>query len=112
MKERLEEAKEHLWKIKDDEDFEGKSEEFINETIAGLEKEVGVEFLKFLYQLERDRKSAEPKDQDKQLLLAKELINLVEEEDHHIFKAVDEHVSELVQSKFHRHLVAVSALLY
>ena len=65
MKEQLEEAKEYLWKIKDDEDFARKSETFINETIAGLEKEVGVEFLKFLYQLERDRKSVEAKDEDK-----------------------------------------------
>ena len=49
LKEQLEYAKEYLWTIKDDEDFEKKSETFINETIAKLEKGFCTDFLKFLY---------------------------------------------------------------
>jgi len=96
LNEQLEEAKEYLWKIKDDEDFEKKSETFIKETITRLERGVGTEFLKFLYQLKRDRKSTEAKGDDKQLSLAKELLNSVKEEDHHIFQVVDEHVCEII----------------
>ena len=44
MKAKLEEAKEFRWNSKDDEDFEKMSEEFINDTIAGLEKDILVEF--------------------------------------------------------------------
>jgi hypothetical protein len=44
LQEQLEEAKEYLWKIKDDEDFERKSEIFINETISRLEKGFCTEF--------------------------------------------------------------------
>ena len=56
LKEQLEFAKEFLWTIKDDEDFEKKSETFINETIAKLEKGFCTDFLKFLYQLETEGK--------------------------------------------------------
>ena len=45
--EQLEEAKDHLWKIKGDKDFEKKSEDFVNKTIAGLQKEVGQEKVGF-----------------------------------------------------------------
>ena len=69
---------------------------FINETTSKLEKGVGTEFLKFLYQLKRDRRSTGIKDEDKQLSLAKELLNSVKEEDLHIFQIVDEHVVEMI----------------
>ena len=96
MMEKLEEAKNHLWKIKDDKDFEKKSEDFINETIEGLENESAVEFLKFLYQLQRDQRPKETKDQNKQLTLAKEMINSTKGKENHRFEAVDQHAAGIV----------------
>jgi hypothetical protein len=46
--------------------------------------------------MKRNRKSAGIKDEGKQLSLAKELLNSVKEEDHHIFQVVDEHVVEMI----------------
>ena len=77
------------------EDFEKKSETFINETISKLEKGFCTEFLKFLYQLEKERKTTGPQDDDKQLSLIKDLLNSVKGEDIHIFQMVDEHVCEI-----------------
>jgi hypothetical protein len=96
MKEKLEEAKEHLWEIKDDRHFEKKSEEFINQTIDGLEKEVAVELLKFLYQLQRDERPKERQDQNKRLAVAKALINSAKYEEDHIYDAVDQHANSIV----------------
>ena len=98
MLEKLEEAKGHLWKIRDDQDFEKKSEEFVKEITKGLEQEAMLDFLKFLYTLQKDQKAKIPNDQDKVLAIAKELINDVKFEEHHIFKEVDDHVSEIVSA--------------
>jgi hypothetical protein len=95
LKEQLEEAKEHLWTIKNDEDSEKKSETFINETIAKLEKGFCTDFLKFLYQLETERKKAEPQDDEKKLSLIKDTLNVAKGEDIHIFDMVDEHACEI-----------------
>ena len=64
-----------MWKIKDDQDFEKKSEELISETINGLEMETVLDFLKFLYELQKDQKSKNPQDQDKVPASAKEMLN-------------------------------------
>jgi hypothetical protein len=95
LKEQLEEAKEYLWTIKDDEDFEKKSETFIDETIAKLEKGFCTDFLKFLYQFETERKKAEPQDDDKKLSLIKDMLNSVKGEGIHIFQMIDEHACEI-----------------
>ena len=80
---------------KDDEDCEKKSDTFINDTISKLEKGFCTDFLTFLYQLEKERKTTEPQDDDKQLLLVKDLPNSVKGEDIQIFQMVDEHVCEI-----------------
>jgi hypothetical protein len=98
MLEKLEEAKDHLWKIRDDPDFEKKSEEFIKEITKGLKQEAMLDFLKFLYTLQKDQKAKIPNDQDKVLAIAKELIDNVKFEEHHIFKEVDDHVSQIVSA--------------
>jgi hypothetical protein len=69
--------------------------------VKGLEKETVLDFLKFLYGLQKEAKSKHqfpmnPKDQDKVLELAKEMLNSTKGEELHIFKAVDDHVGEIV----------------
>ena len=97
MRETLEETQEFLWKRKDDKDFEKKSEDFIDYTIANLEKDLVVEFGKFLDQpREKRQQTKESKDQGQQLAVAKELINSAKDEDKIILEAVSRHVSGTV----------------
>ena len=63
MKAKLEQAKEFLWTSKGDVDFEKKSEEFIDETIEKLEKDILVEFKQFLDQL-REKRQQEKGEKD------------------------------------------------
>ena len=42
MKQTLEKTKERLWKIKDDEDFEQKSQRIIEETIKDMKNDIGL----------------------------------------------------------------------
>jgi hypothetical protein len=96
LRKEIDETKENLWDHRNDEDFEEKSQWIIDRAIRKMKDDTQKEFLKFLYQLKRDRKPTEPKNEDKQLLLAKELLNSVKEEELHIFQVVHEHVVEMI----------------
>ena len=89
-----EEAKEQLWDIRDEENFEEKSQWIINRTIKETEHEVEKDYLKSLYQVQKER---EDMDQDTKLQLAKELINTVRLEEFNILLPVDIHVEKLIE---------------
>jgi hypothetical protein len=94
MTEQLEEAKEQLWDIRDEGNFEEKSQWIINRTIKRIEQEVEKDYLKSLYQAQRERGYM---DQDTKLQLAKELINTVRLEEFNILLPVDIHVEKLIE---------------
>ena len=51
------------------------------------------EFLKFLYETGRNRKDLDP---DRRLQLAKNMIDAVRYEEHHIIVPVDVHIQEII----------------
>ena len=98
MREKLEDAKDILLKIKDEPDFDKRSEEIIKDVKERLGQDASLDFLKFLYTIQKDLKSQLPNDQDKVLTTAKEMINNVKEEEDFIFEAVDQHVNSIVKN--------------
>ena len=96
MREKLEEAKDTLLRIKDESDFDKRSEEIIKEVTEKLGQDATLDFLKFLYTMQKDLKVEIPNDQDKVLETAKELINSVKDEEEFVFESVDQHVTSIV----------------
>ena len=90
MTQTLEETKERLWKIKDDEDFEQKSQRIIEETIK--------EVLKFLHnQVTEIPVSNQEKERDTRMKLAQELLTTAKNEEDHIFDTVDYHATHIAK---------------
>jgi hypothetical protein len=93
MREELDEAKEQLWNHRDDEDFEERSQWIIDRAIKKMKSDAQKEFLKFLYETGRNRKDLDP---DRRLQLAKNMIDAVRYEEHHIIVPVDVHIQEII----------------
>jgi len=93
MREELDEAKEQLWNHRNDEDFEERSQWIIDRAIRKMKDDAQKEFLKFLYESGRNRKDLDP---DRSLQLAKQLIDTVRYEEHHIIVPVDVHIQEII----------------
>jgi hypothetical protein len=93
MREELEEAKEQLWNHRNDEDFEERSKWIIDRTIKKIKDDIEKDYLKSLYD---SRKNREELDPDKKLQLAKQLIDTVRYEEHHIIVPVDVHIQEII----------------
>jgi hypothetical protein len=96
MREKLNETEERLWNIKDDEDFEQKSQEIIDETIKDLRSDVDTTFLKFLYKTVKEiPSSTREQERDARMKLSKDMLTTAKEEDDHIFEAVDYHATQI-----------------
>ena len=93
MREELDEAKEQLWNHRNDDDFEERSQWIIDRAIRKMKDDAQKEFLKFLYESGRNRKDLDP---DQRLQLAKNLIDTVRYEEHHIIVPVDVHIQEII----------------
>ena len=93
MREELEEAKEQLWNHRNDDDFEERSQRIIDRTIKKMKDDAQKEYLKSLYESRRNREDLDP---DKRLQLAKQLIDTVRYEEHHIIVPVDVHIQEII----------------
>jgi hypothetical protein len=93
MRGQPEEAKNQIWNIRDEKRFEDKSRWIIDRTLKKIEQEIETDYVKSLYEAQRRRPEM---NQDQKLQLAKQLIDTVRDEEHHIMLPVDIHVQRLV----------------
>ena len=93
MRDQLEEAKNQIWNIRDEKRFEDKPQWIIDRTLKKIEQEIETDYLKSLYEAQKERPEM---NQDQKLQLAKELIDTVRDEEHHIMLPVDIQVQQIV----------------